>query len=235
MKNGKWIFLDSGLISYRESLKIQRELAEAKADGRIDSDVVFFVEHPPVFTIGKNGDEKNFLKSEEFFKNSGIETIRIERGGDITYHGEGQLVVYPVIDMKKNKIGVKEYVANLENAMIRTVADFGVKAYTKSSTRGIWTNNKKLGSLGIAVRRKIAFHGLALNVNLSLEPFTWINPCGLDNVEMTSIAKEIDNAEFTVVEVKEVFAKHFSDIFGIKSRLNSESHCLMSESRTKIL
>jgi lipoate-protein ligase B len=143
-----------------------------------------------------------------------IPVIRVERGGDITFHGPGQLVVYPIIDLNKAGLKVIEYVEGLEDIMIRVASDWGITAERKSTNRGIWVSNNKLGSVGISVRRAVCFHGFALNVNLSLEPFDWILPCGLRDVGVTSMARELLQ-EISMDNVRQTVRHHFESIFGV--------------------
>ena len=140
--------------------------------------------------------------------------VPTDRGGNITYHGPGQLVVYPIIDLNRRRFKVVEFVSGLEQAMIRTAAHWKIDAGTDSANRGVWLNGNKLGSIGITVRRGISFHGLALNVNTDLEPFSWINPCGLNQVEMTSFKKHLGRS-VPMADAKKVMARELGDAFGI--------------------
>ena len=144
----------------------------------------------------------------------------MERGGDITYHGPGQLVIYPIVNLKKAGFGVVDFVEAIEEIMIRTLDDWGIRAERNSLNRGAWVGRSKIGSIGIAVRRSISFHGLALNVNTDLDPFTWIHPCGLQGVTVTSMEK-ILGQQISMVEVKKRAAFHLQEVFGV--RLESSS------------
>jgi lipoate-protein ligase B len=139
----------------------------------------------------------------------------VERGGDITYHGPGQLVVYPIVDLRASRWSVVEFVEALEEVMIRTLMDWGIKAERNPKNRGVWVGLSKIGSVGIAVRRSISFHGLALNVNTELEPFSWVHPCGLQGVRMTSM-KEILGKEIAMVDVRRATATHIQEIFHVQ-------------------
>ena len=174
--------------AYRTVWHLQQEMVAARNDGRLDTDLLLLLEHPPVFTIGRRGGLENLTVSEAFLKQKGIEVVHIERGGDITYHGPGQIVGYPIIKLRNSRLSVVDYVGKLERLMIRTAAEFGVQAQVDPRNRGAWVGNSKLGSIGIAVRRGVSFHGFALNVNTELEPFGWVNPCGLQGVGITSLA-----------------------------------------------
>ena len=207
------------ITDYQEIYDLQRSIALKKQNGDLTDDFVFFLEHKSVFTLGKRGGKENLTVSEEFLKEKGVDIVHVERGGNITYHGEGQIIVYPVIDIKKFGFSVRDYVSNLEEIMIRTSSDFGVKVKGDDDNRGAWVGNKKIGSVGIAVKRNIVFHGLSLNVNPDLTPFTWINPCGLEGVSITSIAKELgieidlsDAYNKIITNSQKVFGTDFTSI-----------------------
>jgi lipoate-protein ligase B len=211
---GRWYFVDLGTIAYKTAWDLQKTILETKKKDNSFPDVVLFLEHQPVFTLGRKGDMENLKVSGRVFKESGIEIIRVERGGDITYHGPGQLVGYPVIHLQKNGLKVVEYVEKLEQAMIQAASQWGIEAGRNTLNRGVWVGKKKLGSIGIAVKRGISFHGFALNVDLSLEPYTWINPCGLQNVSMTSMALET-SGNIAMEQVRKSMREQMESIFKI--------------------
>jgi lipoyl(octanoyl) transferase len=191
MRNEVWHAVDLGRMPYPVAWDLQLRLVEARSQGRVDNDVILFVEHPPVFTLGRRGGRENLLVPEETLRQSGISIVQVERGGNITYHGPGQLVVYPIVHLPGFGIGVVDMVDRLEEVMIRTCTAWGVAAGRNALNRGAWVGMKKIGSIGIAVRRGVSFHGLALNVNPDLQPFGFIQPCGLKGVGVTSIAREV--------------------------------------------
>jgi len=160
----------------------------ARIDGRLERDTVLFLEHAPVFTLGRRGGLEDLIVPQQRLAAAGISVVPAERGGWITYHGPGQLVVYPILDLRNLHLGVAELVSALEEAMIRTAAEFGIEAGRDDRNRGVWAGGKKLGSIGLAVRHGVSFHGLALNVDPDMAPFSWIHPCGLAGVAMTSLA-----------------------------------------------
>ncbi|MDY6793548.1 MAG: lipoyl(octanoyl) transferase LipB [Thermodesulfobacteriota bacterium] len=203
------------VIDYQKARDLQSYLVSARKDNIIDSDMVIILEHPPVFTLGRRGGLENLSVSESFLKKLKIPLIHVERGGNITFHGPGQIVVYPIINLGKARLAVTDFVSNLEEVMIQTAKDLGVQARRNGINRGIWVGEKKLGSIGIAVRKGISFHGMALNVNLSLEPFNWINPCGLQNIKMTSIQQELSHS-VSLSHIRRTLKQHFESIFGIK-------------------
>ncbi len=182
--------LDLPLTPYLEALDLQRSAVEARKSGRLDRNLIIMVEHPPVFTLGRRGGRENLLVSERQLQAKGIDVVPVERGGDITYHGPGQLVVYPLVDLNRGAFRVVAFVDALEQAMVRTAAHWNVAAGGDATNRGAWVQGRKLGSVGITVRRGISFHGLALNIRTDLTPFGWINPCGIQSCQMTTLAIE---------------------------------------------
>jgi lipoyl(octanoyl) transferase len=185
-----WWAVRAGRAAYGPIHDLQEALVEARGSGRMERDVVLFLEHDPVFTLGKRGLTDGILVTSGFLGRAGIPVVHAERGGDVTYHGPGQLVAYFIVDLAGARLTVAGFVERLEEVMIRTAADLGVGAVRDPRNRGVWVGGRKLGSVGIAVRRGVSFHGLALNVNPDLTPFDWINPCGLQGVRMTSLAAE---------------------------------------------
>ena len=211
--NGKTcLCLEIPLKEYRASLDLQRNIALARQTGVIENDVVLILEHPPVFTLGRRAGIENLKASRAFLERKKIPVIPVERGGDITFHGPGQLVVYPIIDLTKAGLNVMDYVASLEEIMLRTASAWGIPAKRNSVNRGIWIANKKLGSVGISVQRGVTFHGFALNVNLSLKPFKWIHPCGLTDVGVTSMAQELSQ-KISMSQVRKIVMHHFESVF----------------------
>jgi len=211
----RWLCVDIPLMDYKEVLDLQRSLVDAKTSEIIGRDLILFLEHPPVFTLGRRGGREHLLVDDATLGMRGIEVFHVERGGDITYHGPGQLVAYPVVDLKRRRLKVVEFVETLEEVMIRVAADWGIVAGRNPKNRGVWIGNKKLGSIGIAVRHGVSFHGIALNVNTSMAPFSWINPCGLTGVEMTSM-KQALGREIVMGEVRSAAGLHIREIFGVE-------------------
>lgn len=208
-----WLCVDLPLTDYEDALALQREIVAARKDRRLDRDVVLLLEHPPVFTLGRHGGRENLVATETFLAERGIRVVQIERGGNITYHGPGQMVAYPILDLSRLRLPVKDYVTGLERVMAAVAAGQGVAARGDEKNRGVWVENRKLGSIGITVRRGISFHGLALNVNTDLEPFTWINPCGLHNVRITSLQAE-QGREVDMAVVRRSMICHLTGMMG---------------------
>ncbi|MSP37022.1 MAG: lipoyl(octanoyl) transferase LipB [Deltaproteobacteria bacterium] len=198
---------DLGTLEFSTALQMQERLLELK-QRESSADILLFVEHPHVYTLGRGGDELNVLSADE------VPVYRTSRGGDVTYHGPGQLVVYPIVDLRsKLRKDVHRYVRNLELSAIRTLADFGIAAMRRPPYTGIWLGDRKIAAIGVAVRRCITYHGLALNVNTDLSYFQRIVPCGLSWAEVTSMQKEL-GTEQNLSEVRERFLHHFAEIFG---------------------
>jgi lipoate-protein ligase B len=210
-----WLCAELPAIQYREALALQRSLVAARKERVVDSEVVLLLEHPPVFTLGRRGGEENLMVSGAFLEESEIPVIQVERGGDITFHGPGQLVVYPILDLKEVGLSVVDYVTGLEEIMIRTAGDWGITAERNPINRGIWVGNNKLGSVGIAIRRGVSFHGFAFNVNLSLKHFNWINPCGLQSVGVTSMERELSRS-VPMNEIYEAVKNHIEAVFEVE-------------------
>ena len=214
--NGKkWLSVDLPVTEYREVWDLQHRLVSARKNQIIPNNVVLFLEHPPVFTLGRRGGLDNLTVPESFLEKTGISVIHVERGGDITYHGPGQLVVYPIIDLKDSGLRVLDFVTALEEIMIRAAKEWGVLAERNPMNRGVWIENKKLGSIGITIRRGISFHGIAFNVNVALDPFDWINPCGLKGIGMTSLKRELSR-QLPMKKIRETVRFHLGSVFGVE-------------------
>ena len=206
--------VDLGTMDYNEAWKLQSELVTAKVSNWIDKDIILFLEHPAVFTLGRRGGRDYLLVKESFLEQSGIPVVQVERGGYITFHGPGQLVVYTIIDLEARRLGVTDFVAALEEIMLQTVRTWGLTAQRNSKNPGIWLSRRKMGSIGIALRKGISFHGLALNVNVDLTPFSWIQPCGLKGVAMTSVKQELGR-ETPMRLVRQTVKKNFQSVLGL--------------------
>ncbi len=211
----KAYFVDLGIIEYNRAWEIQNRYVDARYKGLIENDIFLVMEHNNVFTLGKRGGLDNLTVSEGFLKKKRIPVVNIERGGNITYHGPGQLVVYPVINLEKIRLDVTGYVNKLETIMIESSKKFSVSSSRDERNPGVWVGNNKMGSIGIAIRKGVTFHGFAINVNLSLEPFSWINPCGLSGIRMTSVEKEA-NKKVDMVDFKNEIVSQIEKEFRIE-------------------
>lgn len=201
-----WIVEDHGLLSFIETLDFQHQyFNQVKIDK--EKKFLIFVEHKPVYTIGKNSK----IQISEI-KN--IPVIKTERGGDITYHGPGQIVIYPIFNLNQSKIGPKKYIQLLEEIIIDALKTFKINATTQQTLPGVWIDNRKIASIGVRIKHGITFHGLALNVSTDLNYFNYITPCGIDNLETTSISKELGK-KIAVHDIKDKIVKNFQKLIFI--------------------
>lgn len=232
-QNKKLQFRDLGIMDYLPAFEIQeklmREIIALKLKNRDRTDGIYeetpnyflLVEHPHVYTLGKSGHEENLLISEERLKEINAIYVHTNRGGDITYHGFGQIVGYPVIDLDNFKSDIHLYMRNLEEVFIRLLADYGLKGERSEGETGVWLDvgtpfQRKITALGVKTSKWVTMHGFGLNVNTDLRYFEYIVPCGIKGKTATSLARELERT-FSPEEVQEVKAKikkHFSDIFG---------------------
>src|SRR5580765_125042 len=197
---------------YQETLLLQK--IQSKQQNKLQPDYLLFVEHNPVYTLGKNGNEKNLLINEQILQQKGIEFYHINRGGDITFHGPGQLVGYPILDLDNYKTDLGWYLRSLEEVIILTVGEYGLKGERSAGETGVWLDanikgrERKICAMGIRCSRWITMHGFALNVNVDLNYFNFITPCGIQNKQVTSLQKEL--GKFVLMnEVKEKLIKNF--------------------------
>ncbi len=196
-------------MDYGEALALQQQLVAARKEGSIP-DQLLLLEHPHVITLGRNGQRQNLLASNEVLSRAGISFYPIDRGGDITYHGPGQLVGYPILDLRDWKRDVGAYVRGLEQAIIDTLGEYGISAGRIPKLTGVWVGDRKIAAIGVHISRWVTSHGFALNVHTDLSYFQYIVPCGLTK-PVTSMAQLGANA--TVSEVAGNFAAHFGRIF----------------------
>jgi len=201
-------------MDYRNAWDLQARLVDARKKRIVDKNIILLLEHPPVFTLGRRGGMDDLTVSHDLLEKSGISVVQVERGGVITFHGPGQLVMYPIVDLNAARMRVVDYVERLEEIMIRSVADSGITAERHQRNRGIWIGNKKLGSIGIAIRRGICFHGMSLNVNISMKHFGWMNPCGLREIGTTSMKQELSH-KVSMSKVSGAVKNHVETVFGV--------------------
>lgn len=217
------LLLDCGTLPYKDAWEVQLRLAERRSEGAIP-DVLMLLQHSPVYTRGRRAKPEELPMGEAWYEARGIEILDTDRGGLVTYHGPGQLVAYPIVDLAPLGGDVHEYVRGLERVMIGSLAEHGVGAQTIEGLTGVWTEGpppgpgvvgaaKKIGSIGIHVSKGITTHGLAVNVDNDLQPFEWVVPCGIEGVAMTSIARE-GGTEATVAAYGATVARHFGAEFG---------------------
>lgn len=212
MTRGAYV-LDLGRVPYREAWDLQRSLAGAVSQGAIP-DTVVFLEHPPVVTLGRRTDEQELHVPDD----AEVDVVETDRGGKSTFHGPGQLVCYPIFDLRRHGKDVKKYVRDLEEALIRTVAPLGVEATRIDGLTGVWLQRppRKIASIGVHISRWVTTHGYALNVDLDPAPFTeWITACGLEDAAFTTIARELGR-EVTVDEVRPFAHEALAEVFELQ-------------------
>ena len=207
--------LNLGLVPYQAAWDLQKFLVDQKKSAPLSPDFLILLEHPPVLTLGRWGSLGNVLVDRRRLRELQIDLVRCERGGQVTYHGPGQLVGYPVLNLKALGLGIRDYVFLLEEVLISALADYDLQAGRKAGYPGVWVDGEKIASLGLAVQEGIAFHGFALNYGLDLDPFHWIVPCGLSGVRMTSL----DRLRGGMIEAKGLrrrLAGHFEKVFKVR-------------------
>ncbi|KNF07539.1 lipoyl(octanoyl) transferase LipB [Gottschalkia purinilytica] len=208
--------LNLGQCSYEEALDIQLDLLKKRQDKEIE-DTLILVEHFPVITLGKNAVEENILVSEEYLKSQNADIVKIGRGGDVTYHGPGQIVGYPIVNIKDLKLGIKDFVYKLEELFIQLLKnEYNIDAFRDDINNGVWIKNSKITAIGLTVKRWVTMHGFAFNVNTNLDHFNWIVPCGIQGRDVISLEKLLDhNVDFQ--RVNDQVLKYFCKIFGYDS------------------
>lgn len=210
------LLLNLGLEPYNRALDLQHRLVAARREGRIE-DVLLLLEHPPVITLGRRGDESNIVASRELLARLGIEVHRVERGGDVTYHGPGQLIGYPILDLRGHRQDVGWYMHSLEEVLIRALSDFGVEAGRVEGRIGVWIGDKNIAALGARIKEWITYHGFALNVSPDLSHFDLVIPCGLKEFGVTSM-KEVLGQAPEMSEVRKSVVQRFSQVFDVEIR-----------------
>ncbi|HEY8492006.1 MAG TPA: lipoyl(octanoyl) transferase LipB [Dehalococcoidia bacterium] len=207
-----WL-VDLGRTAYGEALALQRAVHAAREAGALP-DTLLLTEHDPVLTLGRGANAANVTAPAGLLRARGIQVVRVERGGDVTYHGPGQLVAYPVLDLRDHGRDVHRYVRGLEEAAIRTLAAYGVAAGRRDGAPGVWVDGAKVAAVGVFVRRWVTMHGIALNVAPDLSPFGLINPCGMPGCPVTSLER-LTGAAPPLAEVAGRFAAAFGELFGL--------------------
>ena len=202
--------VEAGIVPYQEALAWQRDLAEDRIAGRLDHDVLLLLEHPPVVTLGRNSRAAHVLRP------AGVDVVEVERGGDVTYHGPGQLVGYPILDLGGYKKDLHWYLRTLEQALIEALALHDIAAERNPGLTGVWTRGRKIASIGIHVKQWVTWHGFALNVATDLTEFERIVPCGISDVVMTSVQRErgAGSREQLWQESVDAVVKGFERVFG---------------------
>lgn len=200
-----------GIVPYAEALDWQRRLHAARLAGEIP-DTLLLMQHPPVYTLGRRSDPRHILMGDGFLRAQGATVERNERGGEVTFHGPGQLMAYPIIALREQERSLRALVDRMETALIDTLARYDLQGRPDPSDRGVWVGSRKIASIGMAVRRWVVMHGAGLNVSTDLRFFTYINPCGHSDLEMTTMAEERGAAP-EIDAVARMFAQRFAAVF----------------------
>ncbi len=213
-------YIDLGTIDYKEAWELQQRTFELRTKNEID-DILYLLEHPHTYTLGKVADKNNLITTDAVLKEKQISVYDIDRGGDITYHGPGQIVGYPIIDLKNWKQDTHEYLRNLEEVIISVCKDYGIETERNPKYTGVWVGNRKIAAIGIKVSRWITMHGFAFNISTDLGLFDGIIPCGIKDKEVTSLSKELGR-KIELDEVKEKLLFHFIRLFDYTEKIENK-------------
>lgn len=227
--NRKVAFQDLGTQDYQPTWDYQEELLKKNLETKISNrehpenqkmtdNHLLFVEHPHVYTLGKSGHEENLLANQDKLKEINATYVKVNRGGDITYHGYGQIVGYPILDLENFYTDIHRYMRDLEEVIIRTIAEYGLKGERSQGETGVWLDvgkpyARKICAMGVKASRWVTIHGFALNVNTDMKYFEYIIPCGITDKQVTSLKRELEK-DVDIEEVKSKIKKHFTDVFG---------------------
>lgn len=203
------------MVGFSQAHELQLELVRRRLQGEI-TDTLLLLEHPPTITLGRSGKTDNLLVSPARLKAEGIAFYRTDRGGDVTYHGPGQLVGYPILSLRESRMSVHRYVYSLEEVLIRTLGGFGIKAGRDHGHAGVWVGREGVAAIGLGVKHGVSMHGFALNINPRLEHFALIRPCGFADRRATSMARLVGDG-LAVNTVAEALVGHFSRVFGLRT------------------
>jgi lipoyl(octanoyl) transferase len=215
MDNKILTYCNLGFIDYKEAWDLQQEIHTKRVSGEAE-DFLFLLEHPNTYTLGKTAHRENLVGSEEYLKANRISIYDIDRGGDITYHGPGQIVGYPIIDLNNWFKDTHKYLRALEEVIIKTCSEYGLNCERNSKHTGVWIGDRKIAAIGIKVSRWVTMHGFAFNVKTDLNLFNGIIPCGIQNKSVTSLKQELKR-EISIQEVKEKLLKNFTELFNYTS------------------
>ena len=209
--NGRGYIIDLGLIDYKKAWELQRQLWSRRVEEELP-DLLLILEHPHVITLGRRGNRSHLIASSEVLEAMKIPIFHVERGGDVTYHGPGQMVVYPILDLKEYGYRLIRYIGQLEEVILRVLIDFRIQGERDPLNRGVWVDGEKIASVGVAIKRWVSFHGFSLNYETNLKYFELINPCGLEGKKMTSMAK-ILGKEISRERLWERISFHSKEVF----------------------
>lgn len=220
--------VDLGRTRYHPAWQLQKDLVSRRADEAIP-DTLLLTEHEPVITLGRGAERQNLLASPEELKSRGVDLHEVERGGDITFHGPGQAVLYPIIDLRKRGRDVRRFLRDLERFVVQTLADVGLEAGVKEGLTGIWVDDHKVGAIGVAVSRWVTYHGVAINVTTDLDYFELINPCGITDYPVGSVAQLVGR-EIKVAHFNDLLVRHFADYFGYRAEWIPDTQAYLNSS-----
>ena len=210
----KCLLLRLDTVEYGEAWELQKSLLEARVSSKVE-DCLILLQHPPTFTYGRRYKEDNLITNKEYYESLGFAVYKTDRGGLATYHGPGQVVGYPIIKISTYTKDYYQYLRMLEDVMIRTLIDFGIAARRNEGYTGVWVDNAKIGFIGVRMSFGYAMHGFSLNVNNDLFPFSYITPCGIQEVRVTSL-KELSNTDIDMKKIYIKLAGHYSNIFQVQ-------------------
>jgi lipoate-protein ligase B len=219
MADRELLVLNLGERSYAEVLAFQRDAAARRISGELDQDLLILVQHPPVVTLGRKKADNKLPVTEDYLRSRGIELFEVERGGGVTFHGPGQLVGYPIFDLRRHKLDLHWYLRHVEEALIRTLATYDIVAERNAGFTGVWTAGRKIASIGVHARSWVTWHGFALNVTTDLSYFNVMTPCGIDGVVMTSVRQERPGRPVSVDDVAADAAREFGKLFELVPRV----------------
>ena len=202
---------DLGLIDYEKAWDLQHQLWSKRVNDELP-DMLLILEHPHVITLGRRGNRSHLIASPEVLETMKIPVFHVERGGDVTYHGPGQMLVYPILDLKEYGYRLVRYIGQLEEVILRVLKDFGIEGKRDPLNRGVWVNGEKIASVGVAIKRWVSFHGFSLNYETDLKYFELINPCGLAGKKMTTMAKTL-GTEISRERLWERISFHSKEVF----------------------
>jgi lipoyl(octanoyl) transferase len=215
MQERELYVMNLGVRSYAEVLAFQRDMAERRISGDVPQDVLLLVEHPPVVTLGRRKEDNKLPVSEAFLNAKGIELFEVERGGGVTFHGPGQLVGYPIFDLRRHTQDLHWYLRQVEESLIRALAAYDIPAERNPGFTGVWTKGRKIASIGVHARSWVTWHGFALNVTTDLSYFNLMTPCGIDGVVMTSMQQELPERRMLSSDVATTVADAFASVFNL--------------------
>jgi len=216
MKREAWV-LELDTIPYEEALDLQKRLVKMRSQNTIN-DTLILLEHPPVFTITRKNTLKNILASPDELKEKGISICKTNRGGDITYHGPGQLVGYPIMDLKKHGKDLHKYIRSIEEMIIKLLMDYGISSHRDKTHPGVWVGEEKIAAIGISVKSNwITMHGFSLNINPNMNHYSLLIPCGIRDKEVTSLSKVLRKS-ISQKEVRQKLIQHYGKVFNLRTR-----------------